>query len=91
MRPKAPCPRLRLASPSIARREHDILKRAVLALSDQVAAASALVDEAMAAGLDGSHPVTVHAKMLRLELIKTKSAIRWEQFVLDCSSCHPSG
>lgn len=27
--------------------------------------ANALVDEAIAAGLDGSHPVTLRAKMLR--------------------------
>ncbi len=44
----------------------------------------------MDAGLDGSHPVTVHAKMLRLELIETKAAVErvLGQLVLDCTTCH---
>ena len=37
-------------------------------VSDQAPKAGGLVDEAMDAGLDGSSPLTVHAKMLRLEL-----------------------
>src|SRR6266511_734673 len=32
---------------------------------EQAAAASVILDEALDVGLDGSHPVTVHAKMLR--------------------------
>ena len=48
--------------------ERDILERAVRAVAEQAAAANAIVDEALADLLDGSHPVTVHAKMLRLEL-----------------------
>jgi hypothetical protein len=56
----------------MARQERDILERAVQAVSEQAAKADALVDEAIAAGLDGSHPVTIHAKMLRLELLKVK-------------------
>lgn len=31
--------------------------------------ADALIDEALAAGLNGSHPLTIDAKMLRLELL----------------------
>ena len=47
----------------------DVLERAVRAVSEQAAAAKTIVDEALEAGLDGSHPVTVLAKMLRLELL----------------------
>lgn len=73
----------------MARQERDILERAVRTLSEQAAKADALVDEALAAGLDGSHPVTVQAKMLRLELIKVKADLERDlgQLVLDCSSC----
>lgn len=49
-------------------RERDILERAVHAVSEQAKNASAIVDEAHDAGLDGSHPVTLQAKTLRLEL-----------------------
>ncbi len=56
------------------RRERDILERAVRTLSDQAAKATELVDEAMASGLDGSHAITVHARMFRLELLNTKRA-----------------
>jgi hypothetical protein len=47
------------------------------------------VDEALAAGLDRSHPVTVQAKMLRLELLTVKGDLERElqTFVLDCSDC----
>jgi hypothetical protein len=56
----------------MARTEREILERAVHAISEQAAAASAVVDEAFKAGLDGSHPVTLQAKMLRLELLNVK-------------------
>jgi hypothetical protein len=47
------------------------------------------VDEALDADLGGSHPVTVHAKMLRLELLQVKADLERElgTFVLDCSAC----
>jgi len=35
-------------------------------VAEQAAKADDLVDEVLDAGLDGSHPITVHAKMLRL-------------------------
>ncbi|MGH3118413.1 MAG: hypothetical protein ACRDQ2_15130, partial [Gaiellales bacterium] len=56
-------------------------------LAEQAAKADALVDEATAAG-GGSHSVTVHAKMLRLELLNVKADLEreLEQLVLDCSS-----
>jgi hypothetical protein len=59
----------------MARGERDILERAVHAVSKQAAAASELVDEAFKAGLDGSHPLTLQAKMLRLELLKVKAVV----------------
>jgi len=54
---------------------------------EQAAAANAILDEALDAGLDGFHSVTVHAKMLRLELLKVKADLERElgQLVLDCS------
>lgn len=56
-------------------------------LADQASAADSLVDEALDAGLDGSHPVTVQAKMLRLELLSVKADLERElaHLVLDCS------
>ena len=38
------------------RQEREILERAVRAVSQQAAKADAVVDEAIAAGPDGSHP-----------------------------------
>jgi hypothetical protein len=71
------------------RRERDILERAVRAVSQQAAKADAVVDEAIAAGLDGSHPVTLQAKMLRQELLQVKADLERELggLVLDCSTC----
>jgi hypothetical protein len=53
------------------------------------AAASAIVDEALDAGLDGSHPVTLQAKMLGLELLNVKADLERElgMWVLDCKAC----
>ncbi len=59
----------------MSQREREILEHTVQVLTEQAVAASKLVDEAMAAGLGGSHPVTIHAKMLQLELIETKAAV----------------
>ena len=43
----------------------------------------------LSAGLDGSHPLTVHAKMLRLELLKVKADPERElgTWSLNCSKC----
>jgi hypothetical protein len=67
----------------------DILERAVRVVTEQATKADALVDEAWASGLDGSHPLTVHAKMLRLELLNVKADLERElgQLVLDCTDC----
>jgi hypothetical protein len=53
------------------RRERDILEHAVHTVAEQAEKAGELVDEATAAG-GGSHPVTIHAKMLRLELLNVR-------------------
>ena len=70
-------------------RERDVLEHAMLVISEQAAAADALVHEALDARLGGSHPVTLHAKMLRLELLNVKADLERElgQLLLDCSSC----
>jgi hypothetical protein len=47
-------------------------------VSEQASAASAVVDEAFKAGLDGSHPLTLQAKMLRLELLNVKADLERE-------------
>jgi hypothetical protein len=72
----------------MARREREILEHAVHTIAEQAAKADDLVDEAKAAG-GGNHPVTVHAKMLRLEPLKVKADLEreLEDFVLDCSKC----
>lgn len=70
-------------------KERDILERTVRAVSERAVAATALIDEAMAAGLDGSHPVTLQAKMLRLELLNVKADLERElaTWVIDCTDC----
>jgi hypothetical protein len=72
----------------MARGDRDILEGAVQAIAEQAAKADELVDEAKAAG-GGDHPVTVHAKMLRLELLKVKADLEreLEDFSLNCSKC----
>jgi hypothetical protein len=69
--------------------DRDALERAVQAVTEQAVAADTLVDEAIAAGLDASHPVTLQAKLLRLELLNVKADLERELggLVLDCSDC----
>jgi hypothetical protein len=69
-------------------REREILEHAVRTIAEQAAKADDLVDEAKAAG-GGDHPVTVHAKMLGLELLKVKADLEreLEDFSLNCSKC----
>lgn len=73
----------------MARTERSVLENAVRLVAGQATKADELVDEALAAGLDGSHPLTVHAKMLRLELLQVKADLERElgRLVLDCSDC----
>lgn len=75
--------------PAVSWSERDILERTVKAVSERAVAASGLVDEAFAAGLDGSHPVTLQAKMLRLELLEVKADLERElgTWMLDCTAC----
>ena len=72
----------------MARKERDVLEDAVRILADQAAKADELVDEAKAAG-GGDHPITVHAKMLRLELPKVKADLEreLETWSLNCTKC----
>jgi hypothetical protein len=53
-------------------RERGILERAVRTVAEKARNASTIVNEAHNAGLDGSHPVTLQLKMLRLELLNVK-------------------
>ena len=48
-----------------------------------------LVDEGVAVGHGRSDPLVVHAKMLRLELLRVKADLEreLEDFVLKCSTC----
>jgi hypothetical protein len=72
----------------MARREREVLQHAVHAVTEQAAKAGELVDEATAAG-GGDHPVTVHAKMLRLELLKVEADLEreLETWVPNCTKC----
>ena len=72
-----------------ARRERDILEGAVRSIAERASQANAVVDEAHNAGLDGSHPVTLQAKMLRLELLNVKADLERElgRLVLHCTAC----
>jgi hypothetical protein len=69
--------------------DRDILERSVAAISERAANASNLIDEAMYAGLPSDHPVTIAAKMLRLELLKTKAELErgLAEFSLTCADC----
>ena len=49
-----------------------ILERAVAKISERASKTSDLIDEAMGT-LPADHPVTIAAKMMRLELLKTKA------------------
>jgi hypothetical protein len=90
-KPLRPSPGGRVAAPShspMAPREREILEWAVRTLSEGAVKTDELVDEAKAAG-GGDHPVTVHAKMLRLELLKVKADLEreLEDFALNCTKC----
>jgi hypothetical protein len=69
--------------------DRDILERAVAAISEQAANASKVFDEAMDAGIPADHAVTFAAKMLRLELLKTKAELErgLAEFSLTCADC----
>jgi hypothetical protein len=59
-------------------REREVLERCVRIVAEQAAKADALVHEALAAGLDGSHALTMNAKILRLELLHVKADLERE-------------
>jgi hypothetical protein len=62
-------------------------ERAIRAVSERTTAADEIVDGALDAGLDGSHPVTEQMKMFRLELLNVKADLEreLERRVLDCT------
>ena len=67
----------------------DTLERAVRSISERAAKTNDVIDEAIYAGIGADHPVVVAAKMLRLELLKTKAELErgLSDFVLDCTAC----
>jgi hypothetical protein len=69
--------------------EREVLERAIRRVTEQAAAADAIVDEAMRAGLDGSDRMVISTKMLRAELLSVKSDLEreLERLVLDCTAC----
>ncbi len=71
----------------MSRREREVPERAVLSVTEQAATADDLVDEAIEVGHGRSDPLVVHAKMLRLELLKVKADLEreLEDFSLNCS------
>jgi len=75
--------------PRMARREREILEHTVHTVAGQAAKADDLVDEAIGVGHSRSDPLDVHAKMLRLEVLKVKADLEreLEDFSLNCSKC----
>ena len=73
----------------MARREREILEYAVHTVAEQAAKADDLVDEAIDVGHGRSDPLVVHAKMLRLELLRVKADLEreLEDLVLNCRKC----
>jgi hypothetical protein len=69
--------------------KREVLERAISRVTEQAANADTIVDEAMAAGLDGPDPVTVHVKQLRADLSSVKADLEreLERVVLDCTAC----
>ena len=74
---------------AVARREREILERSVHAIAEQAVKADDLVDELLAAGADASATIVVHARILRLELLKLKGDLERElaKLVLNCTTC----
>ena len=73
----------------MAHKEREFLERAVRSIAERTSQASTVVDEAHTAGLDGSHPVTLEAKILRLEMLNVKADLERElgRLVLHCTAC----
>jgi hypothetical protein len=72
--------------------EREVLERAIRRVTEQAANADTIVDEAMAAGLDGSDRVVVGTKMLRAELLSVKADLEreLERVLLNCVVCELS-
>ena len=72
----------------MASNERELMEREIRSVSQQAAAAGALIDEAKETGLSGS-PVVVRAKTLREELLQVKTHLERElqSRGLNCSAC----
>jgi hypothetical protein len=73
-----------LASSRATSEERELLVRAIDRVTGQ--AANAIVDEAMATGLEASDKIVISTKMLRAELLSVKADLEreMEKVVLDC-------
>jgi hypothetical protein len=58
--------------------ERDVLQQAIRRVTEQAASADAIVDQAMAARLDGSARLTIQVKQLRAELLSVKADLERE-------------
>jgi hypothetical protein len=70
------------------RNDREILERAIQTIAEQAVKADELVGEATEAG-GSDHPVTLHAKMIRLELLHVKADLERElgTWSLNCRAC----
>jgi hypothetical protein len=75
----------------VTKREREILERAVREIRAKPADLLDLLGELEEAGFDGSHPLSIEFKSVRLELFELKSAMeeQLERLVLDFSECGP--
>jgi hypothetical protein len=71
------------------RTDRDILESAAKAVADQAKKVDAVVGEALDAGLDGSDPITVAVKMVRVELLRVKGELERQlaRLVPHCRDC----
>lgn len=71
------------------RTDRDILESAAKAVAAQAVKVDAVVAEAIDAGVDGSDPITVAAKIVRVELLRVKGELERQlaRLVLHCRDC----
>jgi hypothetical protein len=59
----------------LMRRPRDVLEDAARDVTEQAAVATSWLHKALDAGLGDSHPVTLHANTLRLELVRVNAGL----------------
>jgi hypothetical protein len=71
------------------RNDRDIPESAAKAVADQAKKVDAVVAEAIDAGIDGSDPITVAAKTVRIELLAVKAELERQlgRLILHCRDC----